>query len=231
MRRNRERKILIRTGLVFFLALFPGAWMTNGSWAEDSDGPLKPGVFLFAAPRLNDPYFLHSVVLVVSYSSEGALGLIINRPTDVSVGEVLPKSEGIDGLSQPLFFGGPVSQNILVALFRSEKPPEASQKVFEDVYFTGSGKTLMDLLRKETQAIKVRVYGGYAGWAPRQLDGEVSRGDWIIMDADRETVFTEDPDDVWPVFFEGQKGIDIRHHPDPGRDFNRIGRPLWLSAP
>lgn len=197
----------------------------NATEGDRLDAPLKQGVFLFAAPKLSDPHFLHSVVLLVTYGKEGALGVIINRPTDIPLDEALPKMEGIEGLSQPLFLGGPVNRNFLLALFRSDKQPEGAQKVFSDVYFTGDREALGDALLNRGPKRAVRVYAGYAGWGPGQLDREVGRGDWIIMDADQETVFSEDPPEIWPALFEKERKEIQTHGPetDPFSDSGAIG--------
>lgn len=208
----------------------------NASNEDRLDAPLKQGVFLFAAPKLNDPHFLHSVVLLVTYDKEGALGVIINRPSDIPLDEALPKMEGIEELSQPLFSGGPVNRNFLLALFRSDKQPKGAQKVFSDVYFTGGREALRDALLNRGPDRAVRVYAGYAGWGPGQLDREVGRGDWIIMDADQETVFSEDPSEIWPALFGWEKDeIQIRGlKPDPSPHRNvtdryQVTRPLPTS--
>ena len=204
--------------LVTFLA---GLLMTAGdpSTAADEDrfdAPLKQGIFLFAAPRLSDPHFLHSVVLLITYDKGGALGLIINRPTNIPLDEALPKMEGMEELSQPLYFGGPVHRNFLLALFRSDQQPKGAQKVFSDVYFTGGKEALRDVLLNQGPDRAVRVYAGYAGWGPGQLDREVGRGDWIMMDADQETVFSKDPSEIWPALFEKEKeGVRTRGQ-EPG---------------
>jgi putative transcriptional regulator len=178
-----------------------------------SAAPLKQGVFIVASPHLNDPNFLHSVVLLVMHGKDGAFGLIINRPTDITLEKVLPDEQQIKGLSLNLFSGGPVNRNLLFFLFHSDKPLAGSQKVFGEVYFTGSLDPIVELIKNRKGIDReIRCYFGYAGWAPGQLEMEVSRGDWIIKEADMETVFSHNPSEIWPSFFKKfQKGIEVRN--------------------
>jgi putative transcriptional regulator len=172
--------------------------------------PLRQGAFLFSSPRLRDPNFLHTVVLLVTYGKEGASGLIVNRPTDVPLNQVFPDIEGIKTLSKPVYFGGPVSTNLMLALLRSDAALPGAQKVLDDVYVTANQKILMDALRNPNPDKTIRIYAGYSGWAPGQLDREFARGDWISMDADPESVFSEDPSNIWSTFFENREKIHIR---------------------
>ncbi len=175
---------------------------------------LKQGVLLFAIPELRDPNFFQTVVLLIDYEKEGAMGVIINKPTEVSLDEVLPDVEEIQGQSLPVFFGGPVDQNHMIVLLRTDNPPKKTLKVFKDVYFTGSKDVLVERLKKHDSHDKVRVYAGYAGWTAGQLEHEVSRGDWVISNADADMVFSEDPSTIWPQIFKIQEEIEIRNLPN-----------------
>ena len=172
--------------------------------------PLRQGAFLFSSPRLRDPNFLHTVVLLVTYGKEGASGLIINRPTDVPLDQVLPDIKGIKTFSKPVYFGGPVSANLMRALLRSDAALPGAQKVLDDIYVTANRKIIMDVLRNPNPDKTIRIYAGYSGWAPGQLDREFARGDWISMDADPESVFSEDPSRIWSTFFENRERTHIR---------------------
>jgi putative transcriptional regulator len=172
---------------------------------------LKAGVFLFAVPELRDPNFLHTVVLLVKYEKQGATGLIINRPMEIPLDEVLKDIEGIEGVTLPLYFGGPVSRERMLVLLRSPKPPQGAEKVFEDVYFTLSRDALIETLKSQNPDKVLRVYAGYAGWGAGQLDHEIRRGDWVVAKADPEKVFTEDPTEIWPEIFKIRQQIEVRN--------------------
>jgi putative transcriptional regulator len=178
--------------------------------------PLRQGGFLISSPGLIDPNFLHTVVLLVSYGSEGAVGLIINRPSDVPAEKALPDVDGIKKFSKPVYFGGPVGMDLLRVLLRSDAPLAGTQRVLDDIYATGSRTILTDALRAPDPGRKVRIYSGYAGWTPGQLDREFARGDWISMDADPEAVFSEDPSNLWSTFFENRGKIQIGFPPPAG---------------
>lgn len=206
-------------------ALLVGLCLTFGSPAPASHeqrlvARLKQGEFLFANPELRDPNFFHSVVLLVNYEKGGAMGLIINKPTEISLNEALPDVKGIGGQALSVFFGGPVSRNQMLVLLRPEHPFKETQKVFKDVYYTGSKDVLIEMLGRPGAQKKVRVYAGYTGWAPGQLEHEVSRGDWIIGNADAEMIFSEDPSKSWPEVFKLQEQIEI-HGPHDDRNPDR----------
>jgi len=99
----------------------------------------------------------------------------------------------------------------MIVLLRTNKPPKKTLKVFKDVYFTGSKDVLVETLKKHDSHEKVRVYAGYAGWAAGQLEHEVSRGDWVISNADPDIIFVEDPSKIWPQIFNLQEEIEIRN--------------------
>ncbi|HTN44680.1 MAG TPA: YqgE/AlgH family protein [Nitrospiria bacterium] len=220
----RANKTSILAACLMLAGIVP-AFPADASGPARTGAPLRPGIFLLSAPRLNDPNFFHTVVLLVTYGKEGASGLIINRPTDVPLVKALPDLEGTENFSKPIYFGGPVSTNLMLVLLRSNSSLEGARNVLGDIYFTASRKVLTDALVNPDPDKKVRVYAGYSGWAPMQLDAEFVRGDWVIMDADPGAVFAEDPSKIWPAFFEGKEKIQIRV-PDPVPDGGAFG-PVW----
>lgn len=155
---------------------------------------LSAGRFLVAGQHLRDPNFAQTVVLLLDYGERGARGVIINRRTDVKLAAVFPRITGLRQRPDTVYLGGPVARNQLLVLLRSDKPRAATEHVVDDVYVSTSRRVLVDALNR---AAAVHVYAGYAGWAPGQLDREVARGDWHVLPADVETVFSEAPDDVW----------------------------------
>lgn len=189
-----------------------------GLWVIIPVARLKQGVFLLAVPELRDPNFSRTVILLTHYDKESAMGVIINRPTDVPLKKALPDVEGMEGVSLSVFFGGPVSRNLLLAIFRPNDPPQGAQKVFDGIYYTGNKNTLLDAIRNLKADKKVRVYAGYAGWGPGQLDREVMRGDWIVMSPDAEMVFSENPSDVWDEMSKSREQIEVRVDPGKGLD-------------
>lgn len=169
---------------------------------------LKQGVFLIAVPHLLDPHFRQTVVLLIAYDKQGAAGVIINRPTEIPLEKAFPNLKGVEGLSSSLFFGGPVSQDHLMALLRSDKPLDGAQKIFDNVYVTEKRDHLSQILRDPNPEKNLRIFSGYSGWGSGQLDQEVARGDWIIITADPEIIFSENPSKIWSELLKKRERIE-----------------------
>ena len=158
--------------------------------------PPRRGMFLVAAPRLRDPRFAQSVVLLLEYDETGALGIVINRPTELSLDDALVTPPP-NSASHAVFAGGPVERRRLIALLRSPVAEDGAQHVFGEVHASGSLDTLRRMLERDDHAAHVHTYLGYAGWSPGQLDAELARGDWIVTPADAASIFDTPPGDVW----------------------------------
>jgi putative transcriptional regulator len=163
---------------------------------------LAKGRFLVASRDLRDPNFSKTVVLLLDYNEMGALGLIINRPTELSISQALPDVEGLDNRKENVWVGGPVATLDMLMLVRAGDRPEESDAVFDDVYVSGSSELLARLVDSEEGGGTFRIYVGHAGWAPRQLDAEVARGGWEVLPGDADMVFDESPAEVWPDLSE-----------------------------
>jgi putative transcriptional regulator len=162
-------------------------------------GNLKEGQFLVASQRLGDSRFSETVILLLQYSSKGAIGLVINRPTEVRLSSVFEDMQGLEQRTDTVFVGGPVGMNQIFMLLRSGSPPEESRRIFGDVYVSSSRVLLERIIEDEIGQNRFRIYAGYAGWAPGQIDQEILRGDWHILRADAETLFEKSPAEVWPT--------------------------------
>jgi len=169
---------------------------------------LGKGVFLVASERLNDPNFMRSVILLLEYDPTGALGLIINRPSDVALASALPEVEALSGRPDHLYVGGPVGRNQLFLLVRAASRPEDADLVVNQVYASVSLDTLRSLLTQENA--EFHAHAGYAGWGSGQLDGEVKRGDWYVIPADAVTIFDQPPEHVWPALIKKNAGLWVR---------------------
>jgi len=155
-------------------------------------------IFLVASPELADPNFRETVVLV-THPREGApWGVIINRPLDHPLSEVFTDIETLKERKDALFLGGPVSRGGLVFLVRTQEPPPRAVEVLHGVYFVGDVEWIEGLLRRSEPTRGLRVYAGYAGWAPGQLQVEIARGGWHVLPADAVTVFDTEPGRIWP---------------------------------
>ncbi len=150
--------------------------------------------FLVARPGLPDPNFRESVVLVTQDERAQATGVIINRPTDRSLAELLP-GERFKSFTEPIFFGGPVALQGLFAVFRADKLPGEAVTMLPGLYLALQPDTIDSLLNSPPRSI--RFFAGYSGWAPGQLRGEIDRGDWLAVEADADTVFLKDTSRLW----------------------------------
>jgi len=171
---------------------------------------LDKGVFLVASPELRDPNFFHTVVLLVEYDQNGAMGLVINRPTEIALTKALPHVGELEDRADRVYFGGPVARDTVLLLVRSAAEPSDASHVFADIYVSLSARTLREVLREQGRRDTFQAYAGYAGWAPGQLEDEIDRGDWHLSRADAEMVFRSDPEQLWPELIRRTSGFWVR---------------------
>lgn len=171
---------------------------THSSGAERTAN----AIFLVAKREMQDPRFRETVVLVTQPLQGGPWGVIVNKPLEERLTEVLPNHESLKKRKDVLFYGGPVAPQELVFLVRSSKAPPRALRVLKDVYFTGDPGWIEDLLKRPNPTQGLRAYSGHAGWAPGQLQNELARGDWHVVPADAATVFEKPPDRIWPELIE-----------------------------
>lgn len=173
-------------------AVTPAAGMTFAR------GP-RVGQFLVASETLSDPRFVETVVLLLQVNEEGAMGVVVNRPTQLKLSGVLGEMEGIEDRKDTLFFGGPVGINQIFLLLRAPSPAEESKRILADLYFSTSSDQLRRVIDDGIGPEAVRFLAGYAGWGQGQLNQEILRGDWHVVPADSETVFQMPPSEIWPA--------------------------------
>jgi putative transcriptional regulator len=152
------------------------------------------GQLLVAGPALLDPNFWRTVVLVVEHNDEGALGLVLNRPSETSVAEAVPQLETLLDPEERLFIGGPVQPSAVIVLAEFEEATDAALLAFDDVGVLGTSES-SDELSADVRA--GRAFLGHAGWGPGQLDGELERGDWILEPARLGDAFSTDAAGLW----------------------------------
>jgi putative transcriptional regulator len=152
------------------------------------------GQLLIAGPPLLDPNFWRTVVLVVEHSEEGALGLVLNRPSETTVGEAVEELGELVGEDERLFIGGPVQPSAVIVLAQFEDAGDAALTAFDDVGVLGTGSELEQLSVGVRHA---RAFVGHAGWGAGQLDKELERDDWILEPATLEDAFTTEPLELW----------------------------------
>ncbi len=165
---------------------------------QEPDTTLSRGKFLVAGREMKDPRFAEAVIFLADYSAQGAMGLVINRPSEARLSNAFPEIEGLKKRTDTLSIGGPVRMDQMFLLIRSFDKPEDSRHVFKDIYISGSKTLLKRMIDRGETGKRFRVFAGYAGWAPQQLDREVALGSWHVLPADAETIFEKEPSQIWP---------------------------------
>lgn len=160
------------------------------------------GQLLIANGGLHDPNFRQTVVLVAEHDENGALGIVLNRPADISVERVVPPLASIVDETTPLFFGGPVQPDSAVVVAEADDPEFLSLPVFGAIGIL-TGDVSEDTIARIRRA---RVFAGYAAWGARQLDGELARNDWILEPALVGDVFSADPSHLWGTVLRRKGG-------------------------
>jgi putative transcriptional regulator len=191
------------------LSQAPGNLLHARYQAEEQ---LKVGNLLVASEKLGDPNFAETVVLIVEHDEDGGtLGLIINRRSEVPLSKVFPDIKNAS--ADPVYVGGPVSLTVVQALLRVSGQAEDLTHVAGDVYATGSKQVIEKSVRTRVAPAKFRLYVGYAGWAPGQLEAEVRLGAWSVLANRSNAIFDEDPDSLWSrLSRESHMQIAALHH-------------------
>jgi putative transcriptional regulator len=176
------------------------------------------GKLLVAAPGMTDPRFEKTVVLLLDHDADGALGVVLNRPTSVGVAEVLPGWNAVVSAPDVVFDGGPVATDsaLGVAQVAGSEEPVGFRTMFggadEDAFgpMIGRRTGLVDLdtpIELMTGALaSLRVFAGYAGWAPGQLEDEIGTGGWFVLEARAEDISAPAPANLWRVVLRRQTG-------------------------
>lgn len=198
------------------------------------------GKLLIAEPMLEDPNFDRTVVLMIEHTPEGALGVVLNRPTELEVDTVLGEWSALAANPPVLYMGGPVEQNAVLALARRSRGrgrpdprhPSAGSHVWPDdrgerpdtpgwTTVVGEIGTIDLHLDPEDVASGldgVRFFAGYSGWGGGQLEAELAEGAWLVVPASSDDVFAPDPDAMWRAVLRRQGGkvgmlADFPAHP------------------
>ena len=166
--------------------------------------------FLIAMPSLQQDYFNASLTLVCEHNDEGAIGLVINRPSHISVLELLSQlslNPSRRWLDAPVMEGGPVSQDHGFILYRGDASYGASLNVTPSLYLS-SGHEVLEAIAKDEGPEQFLVALGYAGWAGGQLEAEVSRNVWLTVEAESDLIF-DTPFEERLAKAAGALGIDL----------------------
>jgi putative transcriptional regulator len=175
----------------------------------------QAGMLLVASPALLDPNFADTVVLLLDVDENGALGVVLNRPSAVPVAEVLGGWGDVVAEPEVLFHGGPVSTEgaLAVALLRAgDDVPVGFREVSGQLGLVDLD-TPVELVDGSLQGL--RIFAGYAGWGAEQLSGEIEEGSWYVVPAQAPDVFRTDPTDLWRDVLRRQPGELAWHSTRP----------------
>ena len=161
------------------------------------------GKLLIASPALVDPNFARTVLLIAEHTPDGAMGLVLNRPSGDAVVESVEELDGFVALNDPVYVGGPVQTEAVMVLAEFEEPSRAAALVVEDVGFLPADADLVELSGRTRRA---KVFAGHAGWGPGQLDAELEEGSWIVLDADVDELFSQAPEELWSAVLRRKGG-------------------------
>ncbi len=217
--RIRKRFIFIVSAItVLLLLILPGVLLTGSALTGQNESfllcripdtppfpdryhsgmELSKGKFLVASRSMGDSRFQETVVLLVEYDSYGAMGLIINRPSEIKLSRLFTDIEGLNQRADTVYVGGPVAMNQINILIQSGRQSEETRHVFADTYVSSSRVVFEQMIKETYTGERFRVYAGYAGWASGQLEREVLNGGWHVMEASTEAVFDKKSSEIWP---------------------------------
>lgn len=190
--KSRQSFILLlgMNRIVTFLLLV--AWLLPAAAAAGQQ-PAN-GKLLVATELVRGEAFAETVILLLQYDVKGAMGIIVNRPTDILPEDVVADVDAFSAYRGTLYWGGPVGMTSLRALLRTDTPPKGAEAIIDSVHQVRIDDGLKDTPADPTS---LRFFIGYAGWAAGQLDREIERGSWHIVPASDEHVFADDPQALW----------------------------------
>jgi putative transcriptional regulator len=177
---------------------------------EQESGASSPsdlsGHFLISEINLTDPNFFRSVILMITHDTEGAFGLVVNRPSKFTLGELVEGVEDTPAAGIPVYVGGPVQQELLFVLhaeFPDFSDSEAGERPVDGVVFEPATRPLLTYLKEQWSELSeherptVRLYAGYAGWGPGQVETELRAESWVVLKAAFGIIFHPNPEQGW----------------------------------
>jgi putative transcriptional regulator len=159
------------------------------------------GNLIVSSPSLIDPNFRRTVVLMTHHDEDGAMGLVLSRPSEVRLADAVPGLALLSHADDVVYVGGPVQPEVVVALAELDEPDDRIEPVVGSVGFIpGEGEP------DELPIERIRVFAGYSGWGPGQLEDELAESSWIVIAAEPEDVFAPDPDELWRTVLHRKGG-------------------------
>lgn len=209
----------VGAGIVALTALLLSSLSATETAASVEPAPAA-GMFLVASRELTDTNFSKSVVLILRYDESGAMGVIVNRRTRAVLKDAMPELDSTREIRNPVYLGGPVQIGTLRFLARADQPLEDADYVLGDIQVSASRSLLDRLVAESADDSRLRVFIGYSGWAPGQLENEIARGGWHVVPATAEQVFSAEPAGLWAKLAPPPAPITAMTPPAPRRGTN-----------
>lgn len=188
----------------------PIAYFDEGRAAFAAKADIEArAVLLVAHPDFRDPPWLQTVLLAAPLPDGGHVGVIINRPTTATLGQLFPNHTASQRVADPVYYGGPFSTGTLVAVVKSDASPgKGSFALTKELFLAVDGETIDRVIEQRPGA--ARYYAGFTLWAPGELKLELAEGLWSVLDADAGTVFRKDMRGLWKELSRGSQGVLVQ---------------------
>lgn len=210
--------------------LIPWFWLTHGCIAiatiiaivvlvraavavAESNGASAKSFFLVASRNMPDPVFQQSVILMLPPDEPPLVaGVIINKPTDVTLGNLLRQPLAAENRNQKVYFGGPVDLTAPLLVIRTTRPPKPAIRLWSNVYAVVDPSSISDILKDSRSGNDARLFLGRAQWAQEQLRGELLEGAWNVVPLRTDLIFAHDSAKIWPILSQHEhvREIDAR---------------------
>jgi len=177
---------------------------------------LAQGKIIITPRDAPDPHFSNSVIVLARYGPTGALGLMLHYKSDLTIQKALTGIKGAEKRTDTVYVGGPVDLSVVLALLRSKSTPEDGGRVTGNLYLMAGRPGLEAALTEGRPESDLRVFIGYSGWGPGQLEREVRRSGWIIFNYDDDSIFDPHPDTLWNRLIQkSERRLAFLPHFDP----------------
>jgi putative transcriptional regulator len=169
---------------------------TDSSPDTRSAGP-APGMFLVSARKLRDRHFRKTVIYILRHDRHGTLGLIINKPGALPLSRALDNVHAEHAHDHRLYFGGPVETSVITMLMNNMSAPPLVEHIAGDIYFSNQRIVMERLLKEKKPASKLHFFHGHTGWRSGQLEQELNRSDWHLIDGNPRSIFSSEIRSLW----------------------------------
>jgi len=201
----------------------------GAAYAQDREINDDDAVFLVAHPAFRDAGYFHTVLIAAPIPRGGHIGVILNRPTNRTLFSLFPEHEPSKQVTDPVRYGGPFSPGALIAVVKAQSSPgEGTLPLMKDLYIAFRAATIDKVIEQTPN--DARYFVGYVGWRPGELKGEIDRGLWAVVHANRDTVFKKDTSELWEDMIAQTRRIQAG---GPGAPFSllKTSSRLYSSRP